>query len=1320
MSAENRIGPDLTTISIADMKSLLKLSILLVSLCNVGTAVAGENESSPGWAEAWSLNSSAERPSWLTERSSNRDWKNFKHIAPTPSFVPLSAAKKQVVYFFLPDQVKEGTAGTAVLRFKYPEKNSVTFSVRTHPEGLVRVPFSVTMGAGKTQTTFGFTTINDTKVNLTRRVTFELSVGAGSFWIDHQLELQDDEKAPVLKLAIPSRLVEGEATSTGMLTLSSPADVNCMVSFSVSNPEADLRYPTNVKIPAGETSATFPIRSIDDRMIEPVESARLTAQCPGLRPANALTKSIDDESHSLQLILPSSVVEGRTASGIVRIGGLLPDDLEVRLKTDVANAISLPSRVVIPKGKMTAPFSVAAVDQSYMDVSRVVTVTASAEGFSEAASSATVNETFAAGRKKHLALPAEDLVWDPVRQRIYASVPARAGPRYRNRVVAIDPVTLRITASVAVNFHPGQLAMTSGGEALYVVRNESGNGGISQISLDDFKLTRSYAIGRTNSNSSLYASDITTVAGQPDLLIVSQYHTENYNGHHGVALYDKGVRRSLAIGAEYFCNRIEPSADPTVFFGYNSLTTEFGFRKLLLGPQGLTIGEGQTYLIHDRHHIDIRSQGNTVFATTGLVVDGARLANAGRLGGNVNSAGFGSESLVCPDLAKGRIYHMAAGDPDFNTNNPYAYLFRKIVAYDPITYLPLHVTALGRDYSNARSLVRWGDFGLAFRTDNEIVLMENQSLIPSSPATDLEVTVQAGPDSAGPGTPLTYTVSVTNLGTNVAVNTIAKAVISARQKISSVSAGPSVAAISRNSVSVPFGNLAPAETRTLVIVTTADSYGTHTCTGAATSLAVDPVAANNSAVGKLNIKFRSGANVVNVLDIAANNLVEDASRGLVWASVLAGDMGSQSKVAAIDPLTGIIATTIPLGAPPITGAMALSGNGRYLYVGLFQVPAVHRIDLATAGYPSVRIPLVDGFFNAYARDIAVLEGDGTSFAMIRNSSGTLEVYDGMVRRPLGFRYAGGNDLQPTGTPGQFTTFTDIGDRFYMRRFLITTAGIEDLGSVFYKHNPRFSFYHISGHGDLTLTATGHLFDASKKSPYLGQLGSGGIPCLDEGRKRAYVVTSSSLQAFDTGSGSALGRVKLPPGFDTNAYEGTCIRWGADGLAITGENMKVCFVRWSVVNPAPQPSPVEPASQTAAAATAQIVTTAALVGLDAAVRISRANSGRSDSDGDGISDGLEYLFGSSLSAWSANPLHQENVVRDEVQIIRLRFPRRAGVTMPAYRYEFSKDQTNWFPLQEIEETVTSTSDRNGVRFEDVDAVTHIKSSAKCVVRLRWNP
>ena len=35
-------------------------------------------------------------------------------------------------------------------------------------------------------------------------------------------------------------------------------------------------------------------------------------------------------------------------------------------------------------------------------------------------------------------------------------------------------------------------------------------------------------------------------------------------------------------------NRIEPSADPTIFYGYNNETSEFGFRRLKLDANGMT------------------------------------------------------------------------------------------------------------------------------------------------------------------------------------------------------------------------------------------------------------------------------------------------------------------------------------------------------------------------------------------------------------------------------------------------------------------------------------------------------------------------------------------------------------------------------------------------------------------------------------------------------------------------------------------------------------------------------------------------------------
>src|SRR5437870_894398 len=69
---------------------------------------------------------------------------------------------------------------------------------------------------------------------------------------------------------------------------------------------------------------------------------------------------------------------------------------------------------------------------------------------------------------RSIALPANDLVWDPRTQRIYASVPATAGPGLGNTITAIDPYTLITGPSVFVGSEPNRLALSGDGHFLYV------------------------------------------------------------------------------------------------------------------------------------------------------------------------------------------------------------------------------------------------------------------------------------------------------------------------------------------------------------------------------------------------------------------------------------------------------------------------------------------------------------------------------------------------------------------------------------------------------------------------------------------------------------------------------------------------------------------------------------------------------------------------------------------------------------------------------------------------------------------------------------
>ncbi|TMP97087.1 MAG: hypothetical protein E6L09_13900, partial [Verrucomicrobia bacterium] len=263
-----------------------------------------------------------------------------------------------------------------------------------------------------------------------------------------------------------------------------------------------------------------------------------------------------------------------------------------------------------------------------------------------------------------LNLTAGDLAWDPTRSQLYASVPASAGGSNANQVIVIDPVNVRISSSVLTGQDSGQLALTGGGENLYVALN--GNGRIARINPTTMTVASTFAVGTSPAYGALYAADMCTVAGQPDLLVVSQKRTSVIPEHNGVAVYDHGVVRPNKTQEHTGSNVIEPSA------------------------------------------------------------------------------------------------------------------------YDPTTFSNIRRMTLPSVMTSARSFIRWGTNGLAFRTDTNIVLIRSSQLVPSDPSANLAVTVEALPNPATVSQPLTYTLCVSNQGPNIARSTILAATLSDSQTIQSV------------------------------------------------------------------------------------------------------------------------------------------------------------------------------------------------------------------------------------------------------------------------------------------------------------------------------------------------------------------------------------------------------------------------------------------------------------------------------------------------------------------------------------------------------
>jgi len=70
------------------------------------------------------------------------------------------------------------------------------------------------------------------------------------------------------------------------------------------------------------------------------------------------------------------------------------------------------------------------------------------------------------------------------------------------------------------------------------------------------------------------------------------------------------------------------------------------------------------------------------------------------------------------------------------------------------------------------------------------------------------------------------------------------------------------------------------------------------------------------------------------------------------------------------------------------------------------------------------------------------------------------------------------------------------------------------------------------------------------------------------------------------------------------------------------------------------------------------------------------------------------------------------------VMHLSFPRRVGVTRPAYGFEFSNDMLAWANIPAVTETIISTQIVDGVSVETVDAAIPVTDNGNGFVRIGW--
>jgi uncharacterized protein (TIGR03437 family) len=244
-------------------------------------------------------------------------------------------------------------------------------------------------------------------------------------------------------------------------------------------------------------------------------------------------------------------------------------------------------------------------------------------------------------------------------------------------VVAINPDTGDVTASVFAGSEPDRMVMTDDSEWLYVFND--GANSVVRIALDSFRTDPAFNTGGTSASGLNTTPIVSAVPGSPDSVLVGQNGT--------FKIFDSGTPRNKSasgLGAVAWTG-------PTTFV--NTAPQLFLVSSAGVTASSTTGGTNGGYVQ------DVKSAGGRVYLSNGQVFDSSNLALLGR---------FSGSGLVEVDPANQRVYLLGGGP-----GSSYS-----IAAFDVNTFVPqgaIALTGFDNTYGNAISrLLRFGRDGVAF------------------------------------------------------------------------------------------------------------------------------------------------------------------------------------------------------------------------------------------------------------------------------------------------------------------------------------------------------------------------------------------------------------------------------------------------------------------------------------------------------------------------------------------------------------------------------------------------------------------------------
>ena len=272
-----------------------------------------------------------------------------------------------------------GVATGVVRRSNVDLSQSLVVALGSSDTSEAVLPVTVTIPAGQASTTFTINAVDDNLLDGTQVASISAqSLGyAGS---SQSISVTDYETVSITfdRTSIPER--NGLATAT---VTRSNTDNALPYIVNLSNGDtSELSIPLTVTIPANQSSVSFTVNSVDDNLLDGTQTVSIGVNAAAYVSTTNTLSITDYETFDITYSKSSIGENGETAiATITRTNTELGTAAIVTLTSSAPAAAAMPATVTIPADQYSVSFSITGLDDTLLDGTQVINVSATATGY---------------------------------------------------------------------------------------------------------------------------------------------------------------------------------------------------------------------------------------------------------------------------------------------------------------------------------------------------------------------------------------------------------------------------------------------------------------------------------------------------------------------------------------------------------------------------------------------------------------------------------------------------------------------------------------------------------------------------------------------------------------------------------------------------------------------------------------------------------------------------------------------------------------------------------------------------------------------------